>query len=269
MLTATRQSDNAKVSAWETEKTEAPFFCPQCQSELTLHKGRIKIHHFAHKPQVSCPRGAGETQEHLRAKMEIFNALRNEPNVSDLELEKDFGISVADVYARISGTPVAVEIQRSRLTVKKITSRTQNYNQLGIAVLWAGLPTYDQHTEKYSPRAWEKWCHAAYYGRVYYWLGGQAFQPVHFSTYSIYVNERTWYEDGVEKYAGGYSRVSKRWSTLQFGHPAFLSSNFHKNQRPAWSKETTDVPECSIYIDKQDRWWKRRQLLTDQPMAAK
>ena len=135
MLTALRQSDSAKVLARASEKSEAPFLCPRCRRELVLRKGRIKVHHFAHKPPVTCALGKGETEQHLKAKLEIFDALRTEPNVSELELEKDLGMSVADVYARISGVPVAVEIQRSELSVNDIVARTKNYHRLGIAVL--------------------------------------------------------------------------------------------------------------------------------------
>ena len=91
MLTALRKSDRAKVNALLSERTEAPFVCPKCQCELILHKGRIKIHHFSHKPHSDCTRGEGETLEHLAAKQSIFDALKDQPCVKDLEIEKDFG----------------------------------------------------------------------------------------------------------------------------------------------------------------------------------
>ena len=52
MLTAENEKGQ-KVIAVETEKTDGPFHCPECQKETVLHKGKIKVHHFAHKTQLS------------------------------------------------------------------------------------------------------------------------------------------------------------------------------------------------------------------------
>jgi len=258
VLTAVRQSDSIKVLARVSEKTEAPFACPQCRREVVLHKAQIKIHHFAHKPSVTCAVGAGETEQHLRAKLDVFDALRQESNVTELELERDFGTSVADVYARISGTPVAVEIQRSALSVNDIVARTKNYHRLGVTVLWVGLPNPDLSSERYSPRAWEKWAHAAYFGRVYYWESGQTFRVVHFDPYLIYVPESIGYEDGwSEQIVGGFDRTSKRWRTPRNGVPALLARSFQRTPRKAWSGGTVEVPECTLYIDRQAKWWRQ------------
>lgn len=257
MLTALRQSDQTKVTARESEKADGPFSCQGCASELILNKGRIRVHHFKHKPPVTCLRGRGETALHLQAKQEIFDALRRESNVSELEIEKSLDGSVADVYARISGIPVAIEIQRSTLSVNDIVARTRNYQRLGIAVLWAGLPTASLAGAKYNPRAWELWCHAAYFGRVYYWESGQVFRVVHFGSHKTYVEERTWYESGgYEQSAGGYERTSKRYRTPRSGMPVLLSRSFRPTLKPAWSGGTVHVPECRLYLDIQPAWWK-------------
>ena len=257
MLTALRHSDQVKVLARQSEKTDAPFACPTCTREVVLHKGNIRAHHFKHKPPVTCARGQGETEQHLRAKLGIYDALALEPNVVDLELEKDFGISVADVYATISGAPVAVEIQRSKLSVADICARTANYYRLGIAVLWVGLPKGDLSREKYSPSAWERWCHAAYFGRVYYWESGQVLRTVHFGAHRIYVQPTSWYESGGnERSAGGYERISKRYKTPHAGVPVLLSRSFRPVRKKAWAGGTVAVPECSLYADIQPQWWK-------------
>ena len=255
MLTAIRQSDTIKVLARDSTIAEAPFLCPQCTKELILRKGRIKVHHFAHKPPVTCSFGAGETEQHFRAKLGIFDALREQSNVAELEIEKDFGTSVADVYARISGVAVAIELQRSALSVSDITARTRNYHRLGIAVVWLGLPASLPVETKYSPKAWEKWCHAAYFGRVYFWSHGQVIQPVHFDSYHIHVAATSWYEDGSEQSAGGYDKRSKRWRTPRPGVPMLLSQHFSARQRPAWSGGTVSIPQCTLYVDQQSKWW--------------
>jgi competence protein CoiA len=256
MLTAIRQLDGTKVLARQTERSQAPFLCPLCQRAMILRKGPVKVHHFSHKPPVICSAGKGETEQHHLAKLAIFDALRGEAGVSDLELEKNFGSNVADVYARLSGAPVAIEIQRSVLTVNEISARTQGYHQLGIAVLWIGLPNQDLSSERYTPRAWEKWCHAAYYGRVYYWEQGQMLRVVHFDPYTIHVASSSWYQDGSEQSAGGYDRNSKRWRTANAGVPVLLAHSFQVKHRAAWAAGTTSIPNCTLYLDRQPKWWR-------------
>lgn len=256
MLTALRLSDQKKVLARDSEKAHSPFACPSCQCEVVLHKGNIRAHHFKHKPPITCARGKGETAQHLTAKIEIHDALALQQNVTELELEKDFGTSIADVYARISGVPVAIEIQRSKVSVAEITERTKNYRRLGIAVIWIGLPDSNLSLNRYSPCAWEKWCHAAYFGRVYYWIAGQTLRPVHFAPYSTYIEPKSWYDSsGNEQYAGGYDKFSKRHKTPIHGVPVLLSAHFQPKHKSYFNSGSVVVPECLIYGDRQPKWW--------------
>ena len=68
MLTATRQSDGAKVAARDAERADAPFGCIGCAADMTLKKGSLRVHHFAHKATAPCRAGRGETEDHLRVK---------------------------------------------------------------------------------------------------------------------------------------------------------------------------------------------------------
>jgi len=140
--------------------------------------------------------------------------------------------------------------------VHEIVARTRNYHRLQIAVLWIGLSSPDLTAERYTPRAWEKWCHAAYFGRVYYWEDGQRLQAVHYDAYYIHVASSTWFEGGVEQSAGGYNRMSRRWRTPKLGVPVLLAHSFNMKVRAAWSGGTTDVPDCTLYVDRQPKWWK-------------
>lgn len=255
MLTA-HDAHGTKLIAWATEKHQGPFRCPGCASEVVLKKGAIKVHHFAHRPPVTCRMGMGETALHLQAKKEIFEALQGFPGVEDLELERDFGISRADVYARIRGTPVAIELQRSDLTVQALAQRTANYHRLGIAVLWVGVRSEAPSPMRYAPRAWERWCHAAYFGRVYYWVKGQILSVMHFAPYHIDVEAKSWHDsDGTEHSGGGYLRVSKRWRRLKFGQPVHIAMHFQRQQRGAWRGGDIIVPDCTLYVDQQAKWW--------------
>lgn len=259
MLTAKRTATLPAVFARDSEKADGPFMCPGCSAEVILHKGNIKIHHFKHKPPMTCARGEGESLHHLIAKLAIYDALMKEHNVSGLALEKDFGVSVADVFAVISGVPVALEIQRSSLSTAEIARRTVNYRQLGIAVLWIALHKPELLGDKYNPNAWEKWCHAAYFGRAYYWVGGQSLLPVHFGEYMLHVKSTEWYESGGEhKSAGGYDRSSKRYRKPNPGTVVLISQSFSATDKAPYEQGTVNVPACRLYVDRLGAWWKKR-----------
>lgn len=256
MLCGIRASDNQKVFARDSEKLEGPFACPKCKYELVLKKGLIKVHHFAHKPPSSCLYGAGETEAHRSCKETIYLELKKLGFVTDLDVEANLVSVVADIYCKINNVPVAIEIQRSNLSVNEIITRTIKYERLGISVLWLALYNDKLKEERYSPNAWEKWCHAAYFGRVYYWHSGLNIVPVHYSEHKLYVDESSWYNEyGEEQSAGGYYRTSKRYKTPIAGNVLNLSSAFHPSYRPAWSGGTVQIPNCRIYLDKLPNWW--------------
>ncbi|WP_267369924.1 MULTISPECIES: competence protein CoiA family protein [unclassified Pantoea] len=256
MLCGKRVSDSEKVFAITSVREHAPFACITCGVELVLKKGQIKIHHFAHKPPHKCRRSEGESIEHMRCKLEIYNALLKCENVSDVQLEHDLGTAIADVYAVIDGSPVAIEIQRSKLTVNEIVRRTEEYTRLKVNVLWIALYSSRLTEDKFSPNAWEKWCHAAYYGRVYYWSEGLKLTPYHFGEYKLYVESSSYYDQsGQEVSHGGYEKFSKRYRTPIAGPVVNLARSFDRNFRKSWSKATIVIPDCRLYLDNKKKWW--------------
>lgn len=68
--------------------------------------------------------------------MEIFEALRTAPSVAEAALEKSMGTVRPDVCAMIKGVPVAIEVQMSSLSIETIMTRTIDYHQRGLYVLW-------------------------------------------------------------------------------------------------------------------------------------
>src|SRR4051812_26111415 len=48
---------------------------------------------------------------------------------------------------------------------------------------------------RYSPRLWEKWLHAAYFGRVYYWIEGLSLVGYHFDPHFENIPESSWYSN--------------------------------------------------------------------------
>lgn len=256
MLAALGTVRKTKVFAKNSIKEDGPFYCIGCKKEVVLKKGRIKVHHFAHKPPFSCNRGQGETEKHRECKEAIYKKLLMMPNVNNVDVEHDLGSSVADIYAVINNVPVAIEVQRSILSVNEIIRRTKEYERLGIHVLWVSLFSDRLLEDRFSPTAWEKWCHAVYYGRVYYWKSDLDLVPYHFDEYKLYVEESTWYESGGnERSSGGYYRTSRRYKTPVAGQVVNIARDFSPKRKSEWSAKSIYIPACRIYLDGQSAWW--------------
>jgi competence protein CoiA len=257
MLTALRCHDTEKVLARECDRSSGPFMCPACGTEALLIKGRLRIHHFRHRPEaIRCRRASGESAEHLACKDAIHTALRSCANVGDLELERPIGRNIADVYALIGGVPVAVEIQRSAIAIHELVARTLEYHRQGVFVLWVGLPCEELAFSDYSPRAWERWCHAMYGGRVYYWIEGQTVLPVHFDRCRV---KTPAYEQrdvqGRVTVLGGGSRWSKTLRSPNHGPRVRIADQFRPAVRREWTGGAFDLPRCSLYLDTHRAWW--------------
>lgn len=257
MITSIRSSDGQKVIARDSYKQEGPFFCAQCQSEVVIHKGLVKVHHFAHKPPVTCQYGQGESEYHRKCKQEIFDCLVNAGGIVCCELERNLGKVVPDIYLETKSKRIAIEVQISCLTMNRIIERTEEYNRLGIYVLWLPIFNHSILAGVYSPKLWEKWLHATYYGRVYYWIGGLEIIPVHFDEHQVLVEESNWFtSDGDEMSAGGYYRKSKRYRTPNLGSKLNILKGFRATERDSWLGGDIIVPDCRILTDKHDIWWK-------------
>ncbi len=251
-------ADGTKVLAQKIDREKRPFYCPECNSETVLHKGMIKIPHFAHKPPVSCQYGTGESEAHHKCKQEIYNCLlKDKTSVTVCELEKDLGKVRPDVYFESNNHKIAIEVQISNLSMEQIIYRTEQYNRLNVGVLW--LPVFTDtlyndsavHREKYfAPRQWEKWLHATYFGRVYYWLCDLDVLPVHFGKVML-DNPGCEFLD-----IPGYSYTSKRYREPVQGTIANILYDFDTVFRQQWEGGKILVPNCKILLDNQKKWWK-------------
>lgn len=244
MMTAIRQLDGRKLGAWEAERDERPFLCPCCAEIVTLRRGGIIAPHFAHKPPVTCEYGTGESEEHRRCKIAIYESLVAHPSVRKCEMERDLGAVRPDVSAYINDVPVAIEVQASNLTLEKICRRTEEYARRGIYVLW--LPIYKEQLKRrlYSPRPFERWLHEAYSGRVYYWVEALRIQPVHFRDYLTRVRGRT----------HDYEKLSTKKIPID-GEAAILTQDFMPMERDAWARGFIKIPRAKLFIDRQPAWY--------------
>lgn len=169
MLVARRVSDNAHVVASDVDRGPE-FRCPDatCNRVVFIHKGRKRIHHFAHQRGVTCAYGSGETDEHLRAKLLLRDEFRRRGFQVDVEraILSSEGDRRADVLVckPNSSGRVAFEIQHSHLSVPDIERRTKAYIAAGIPVIWIGIMKWTKPLDGgrfpvYRSSDWEDWAH--------------------------------------------------------------------------------------------------------------
>jgi competence protein CoiA len=249
MLSAKRKSDGQTVTAYFERKSNGPFLCLQCNEEVILKSGRNRVDHFAHANPIACKFAEGESELHRRCKLEIFEALQNSAGVRDVALERPMGRNRPDVSARINGVPVAIEVQISSLSIDTIMQRTIDYFRKGIYVLWLLQWTPALDAARYTPKLWEKWIHAAYFGRVYYWTGGLTVVSYTFEPYLRSIRKKTWYSArGKKVTGGGYTLRSKRHRTAVRGEPLNLVTDFGPKERYWWEGNGVKVPDAKLFM---------------------
>lgn len=176
-------SEGNRIIAWDAQREGAAFYCPVCEDRVTLRKGNIRIHHFAHRAGAECP-NAGESMLHLEIKRSLFLALREYEGCSRCGLERVLPDVRPDLSLVIRGTPVAIEVQVSSIQETEITRRFLAYTDLGIHCLWItardDIAAWPQE-ERGTTREWERFLHSLYRRRVYYWKCGAMVIPVRFS----------------------------------------------------------------------------------------
>lgn len=268
MLTASA-NHRAHCYAWTTERTEAPFFCKECLKEVILKKGPIRAHHFAHKSPVTCQYGIGETDEHHKAKRGIFEALKANPNCLYCELEQKVNNVIPDIYAIIKEVPVAIEIQRSNMTVQDVYDRTLARHKNGLSVIWI-IPSIDQlkifredNQDVSRVPKWLECLHALAYGRIYVWSGnGETVMPIHFDKFTRYVPPNEFYNsDGEYMDVGGYDKVLKDRKTVVPAPQGFvdIGTDFYSSQREYFPTKNYALPSCLIWHDSLKKWWGTRK----------
>lgn len=251
MLVSIRISDNSTVFAKHAKKDDAPFVCPDCKALVVLRQGLLTVPHFAHQIERVCESSSGETELHRRVKAELFECLIRQPNVTEVTLERRFGTVRADVFALVKRVPVAIEVQVSNLSQEAIAFRTTEYHKRGIFVLWLLPWTKELDDYRYSPRAFERWLHATYFGRLYFWRTGLEVIPYQFRDKHHHVARVTWKDRrGRTNRAGGYQRVSKRFKIAVRGKPLHLVDDFGPATREPWQSYELQVPRANLYLDK-------------------
>ena len=251
MLCAKQKLTGEIVNAYFANKSQAPFSCPDCGDPVILKCGKLRVNYFAHENPLSCRYADNESDAHRRCKMEIYESLLRHPDARNVALERPLETVRPDVSAEINGVPVAIEVQISSLSPETIAYRTMEYARKGIYVLWLLQWTPELDAKRYAPRLWERWVHAAYFGRVYYWTEGLTAVSYHFDPHLKSVPQKSWYSPkGKRMTAGGYSRRSKRYRTPIRGRTFNLATDFGPHNRDWWEGKDITIPAATLYVDR-------------------
>ena len=130
--------NNSRVTAAAAQRG-GEFHCPSCSKPLVLKKGRVVIHHFAHKPPILCDWARGETLAHLEAKRIVHAALTARGVRAELEYSVETlpGDRRADVMAwSPGGQMIAIELQHTSISADEIAERAFAYARAGAAQMW-------------------------------------------------------------------------------------------------------------------------------------
>lgn len=120
-----------------TAKKEESYFCSTCKGKVILKKGKIKLAHFAHVSNMTCHAfSEGETEEHLKGKMDLYHLLQDQGSSVELEAYLPELKQRPDLLVSINGVKTAIEFQCSPLSVQIIRLRTEGYVSNGYDVIW-------------------------------------------------------------------------------------------------------------------------------------
>jgi competence protein CoiA len=139
------------------------FICQICRQPLFIRAGDKYLTHFYHrttchsKTRRECEK---ETPEHLFGKREMMQMLREQFNGQKVKIEYEFYLEEIDRIADIlviypMGWRMAHEIQLSNISKEEIEERTNDYESVGIDVVWwlgkkVGIETRDWCKERFG-----------------------------------------------------------------------------------------------------------------------
>lgn len=121
------------VSLLDEISEKQTFTCPACHSPVRLRHGQIMRPHFAYVSLKNCDfYSENESDEHLQLKAALYQALSQSENVTVEAVLPELH-QVADVLVNDN---LALEVQCSRLSEKRLRERTTSYHKAGFNVLW-------------------------------------------------------------------------------------------------------------------------------------
>ncbi|MDQ0217516.1 hypothetical protein ELQ35_06745 [Peribacillus cavernae] len=118
-------------------KKEETFYCPCCETEVTIKAGNIKIPHFAHIRNFSCNASSeSESEYHLLGKTKLYQWLIYKQYPAFLEAYIPEIRQRADILLIADSQKYAIEFQSSTISEEDFIRRTNAYRSQGIIPIW-------------------------------------------------------------------------------------------------------------------------------------
>ncbi|WP_252501987.1 competence protein CoiA [Sporosarcina sp. Marseille-Q4943] len=154
MLKAINVENNQVINLldeeWKQKRSSLKYFsqkakliCPQCKKNVRLHWAipTRKIPHFKHQSNRDCIYGSGESDEHNKGKVILFNYFKttyaSEIKLIDIEHFIPETNQIADIYIQLKdGQRWVVEYQRSNISTEEIRNRKDLYKTNQIKDIW-------------------------------------------------------------------------------------------------------------------------------------
>lgn len=236
------------VALWQGVRVEAALaqkankhYCPGCGDKVIQKRGRKVSAHFAHKTSAECHGSRGETHEHHAIKSMVAQDFRRrgvrteiEYCIGDTTWERRADVMI---WTPRTNKPIAIEVQRSALSIDELEVRALSYCHMNVAQLW--LPLLSQrilqrsehmggrnwYVSRYTPKHHEVWIHGLY-GHDGCWMvdpSSHQFWHATLIPHELLVKETLWYEMGaIKRYRPPTTRQSKRYRDLKLQGPFAL-----------------------------------------------
>lgn len=253
--------------ATDAKKTDGPFYCPECYSDVVLRKCIEKIDHFAHQSRLTPIHNSKESELHDACKRTILEYLLKKYPDGNWDKERDIPARPRDniqklrpdISGRINKQGLAIEVQLSTLSISEILKRTLTYKRRNIAILWIVPLLKPIGQEQFRPRLFERYLHSMYFGRVYYWWVDLKHQviPVHYANAKRAIPYAEWYEEGQLKQVGGYEKFYKTIKLAECERLINIDEDFFGQKREKFTPENEkkEVPACYLWQDSLEVWW--------------
>ena len=127
--------------------------CPVCNERIIYCKGEFKNPYFKHEKNSDCPDiySEGVTEEHISGIKTLYNWLKTQNDISNLQLEKwiEETRQRPDIYFKYKGEEYVIEYQCSPISTQ-YSKRHELYNMLGIKDIWIlGTNKYFEYNFNY------------------------------------------------------------------------------------------------------------------------
>lgn len=220
---------------------QSRYFCPACEAPVIIKNGQVKRPHFAHYKTSDCfSSSEGETEEHLALKEILVKwcikekiSFEVEPYLAQLKQRPDLLIE-----------NLAIEIQCSPLSYKRMYERTQNYLNYGYTPIWI-LGNKLAPKKKFTESS-KKFCYFSYRLGFYLWLIDWQKQEICL----LFHIEEDW--------AGTIYYTSKRWPFFTEG---LLAVFRYPEKAKVYSRRSYDAKQFmkSFYQDLEEKLVRRNK----------